>query len=85
MRKIVTINAICNITTRENTKYNFEIYILSQTINNKFKNLFETNLQKSFNFNFNINNFNINNRNIKTTLYNNYFKILRFFDNSLRL
>jgi len=82
-RKTIIVNAVCNIITKKNAKYNFKIYILSQAINSKFKNLFKTNLQK--NFNFNINNYNINNCNIKTTLYNNYFKVLRSSSNFLHL
>ena len=83
MYKTIIVNTICNIIIEKNAKYNFEIYILFQTINSRFKNLFETNLQK--NFNFNINNYNINDCNIKITLYNNYLKASRSFNNSLHL
>jgi hypothetical protein len=82
-REVVTVDAICNVTTGENAKCNFETYTSPEAIGSGLKDSFGANPQGSFNFN--IGDHNTDDRNMKTTLCNNHPKAPRPSGDSLSL
>jgi hypothetical protein len=82
-REVVTVDAICNVTTGENAKCNSETYTSPQAIGSGLKDSFGANPQGSSNFN--IGDHNTGGRNMKTTLCNNHPKAPRPSGGSLSL
>lgn len=82
-REVVTVDAICNVTTGENAQCNSETFTLPQAIGSGLKDSFGANPQGSSNFN--IGDHNTGGRNMKTTLCNHHPKAPRPSGGSLSL
>jgi len=82
-RGVVTVDAICNVTTGENAKCNSETYTSPQAVGSGLKDSFGANPQESSNFN--IGDHNTGGRNMKTTLRNDHPKAPRPSGGSLAL